>query len=62
MPPLPACFIICSSVRAPACRPYVAQLADAMLGQFAGPGLVLHHGELIASVRRAIEAEHLNWG
>ena len=43
-----------------ACGPDVAQLADAVLGQLAGAGFVLNHGQLIACVGCAIEAKHLD--
>src|SRR5262249_34464470 len=51
--------IMCSSeprmwlLRAPLARPVVADLA--------GAGLVLDHREAVARLRRAVEAEHLDW-
>ena len=38
----------------------LAPLAQAVIGDLAGAGLVLHHGELVAGLRRGIEAQHLD--
>ena len=36
-------------------RSHIAELADAVLGQFPGAGFAIDHGELIACLGRAIE-------
>ena len=41
-------------------RRLLALLADAVIGEFAGAGLGLDHGETVAGVRRAGEAQHLD--
>ncbi len=38
----------------------IANLADAILGDFTGAGLALHDGELIARLRSRVEAQHLH--
>src|SRR5262249_11097262 len=46
--------------RAGANGPDIAELADAVFGELAGTGLAFDHGQLIASLRCAIEAQHFH--